>query len=231
MRLLNLCSVAVILSFSSFAYAQTSVCNIDKGEFCFDVGYLSDASKGLYSSENFDEEISYQIATFGINYGLADTVKISLLPKVNRDSLSDLSVGFQMMHSNKIPYTLLDYFTIASGSIYSEEFTKHEDAIYNRTSGVIAGTGLYYQSNSEVGSLIVYSSCFYESYRLYKKENLGAIFAGDPQTKSIGGFGVNFGTEFKFGKDSGYVLKAEYTVASNVKDGSFNMSLTVPFPK
>ena len=157
MRLLNLCSVAVILFFSSFAYAQTSVCNIDKGDFCFDAGYLMDVSKDLYSSKDFDEEISYQIATFGINYGLADTIKISLLPKVNTDSLSDLSIGFQMMHSNKIPYTLLDYFTIASGSIYSEEFTKHADAIYNRASGVIAGAGLYYQNNSEAGSLIVYS--------------------------------------------------------------------------
>ena len=76
-----------------------------------------------------------------------------------------------------------------------------------------------------------YSSCFYEGYRLYKKENLDIIFADDPQTKSIAGFGVNFGAEFKFGTDSKYVLKAEYTVDSNVKENSFNMSLTVPFPK
>ena len=45
MRLRNLCSVAILLSLSSFAYAKTSVCNIDKGDFCFDVGYLNEASK------------------------------------------------------------------------------------------------------------------------------------------------------------------------------------------
>ena len=133
------------------------------------------------------------------------------------------------MHGNKILSSPLHYFTIGSGSIYSEEFTKHEDAIYNRDAGAIAGVGLYYQNDSEGSSLIVYSSCFYESYRLHKKENLDLMHADDPQTKSIRGFGVDIGTELKFGNNQ-YVLKAEYTIASKVEKGSFNVSLTVPLP-
>lgn len=231
MRLLNLCSVAVILSLSSFAYAQTSVCNIDKGQFCFDIGYLNDVSKQLYSSENFDKEISYKIATFGINYGLTDTIKLSVLPKMNTGSLSDVSVGFQIMHGDKIPYSYLEYFTIASGSLYSAEFTKHEDAIYDRTSGFIAGAGVYYQSDTEIGSLIVYSSCFYEGYHLHRRRDLSIISPYDPESKFKSGFSVDIGAEFKFGKDSRYILKSKYTVVGNVKEDSFDISLTLQFPE
>ena len=228
MKLLNLCSVAVILSLSSFAYAQTSVCNIDKGEFCFDVGYLNEAFKRLYSSENFDEEKSYKIATFGINYGLADTIKLSILPKLNMSTLfgssdvSDFSVGFQMMHGDKIPYSPLEYFTIASGSIY------HEDTIYNRTAGFIAGTGLYYQSDTERGSLIVFSSFFYEGSRSERRRDLGISSLDDSEIEFKNDFGMDIGAEFKFGEDPKYIIKAKYTVASRLKENTFDISLTFP---
>ena len=171
----------------------------------------------------------------GINYGLTDSIKMSVIPKVNTAAWRYPSFGFQMMRGNKILDTPLDYFVIASGSIYSDDFTKHHDAIYNRDLGGILGIGLYYQYDSGklpfLGKLsfLGYSSGFYEYYRLSKKENLDLMYADDPQTKPIGDFGMDIGAELKVGKDSKYVLKFEYRVLSNLTESSFLMSLTVPF--
>ena len=230
MKFLNLCFIAIILSFSSFAYAQTSVCNINQGQFCFDVGYLNEAAKRLYSSEDFDKETSYKSATFGINYGILDTLKFSLLPKINMGSSfspsdfspSDFSVGLQLMHGGDVPYLPLKYFAITSGSLY------HEDAIYNRESGFIVGGGLYYQSDTERGSLIVFSSFFYEGSRSETKRDLGISPLDDFEIEFKNDFGMDIGAEFKFGKDPKYIIKAKYTVASRLKEDTFDISLTFP---
>ena len=76
-------------------------------------------------------------------------------------------------------------------------------------------------------SLIVYSSIFYEGHRLKRGED-GIFFAPDEPTRFKRDFGLDVGTEFKFGSGLDYILKANYTVFSETKEDTFNISMTFP---
>lgn len=112
----------MILCPISLVNSQTSVCELGKGQMCVSYSYLRKKSVALSSGSDKEKYIGDNVR-IGLDYGLTDSIKFSILPDLRIVSNEDDSVpqvapaiGFQgMLVSKPLPYFLgLSVFAVGS---------------------------------------------------------------------------------------------------------------------
>ena len=89
-----LCLLTMFFCLSNLVYSQTSVCNIEKGEFCYGFGYLKEEFDNLTNDGKYAPIYNNNNMRLGVGYGLTDTIKLTIIPSFKVD-VSDQSIAGQ----------------------------------------------------------------------------------------------------------------------------------------
>ena len=128
---------------SNLVYSQTSVCNIEKGEFCYGFGYLKEEFDNLTNDGKYAPLYNNNNIRLGVGYGLTDTIKLTIIPsfKVVRSDKSIAGqqpyIGTQVIKTTgKTNTNGLTYFLVGA---------THTGLLDRLTTEAIVGIGIYYK--------------------------------------------------------------------------------------
>ena len=226
----------ITLYFTSSAYSQTSVCELEKDKFCISYSYLRDTSTEL-STGNFDRQYNSDNIKIGLDYGLTGNLKLSVIPdfRLSDADNSDIpeiapSLGGQGMYSRPL-WKFVNLLGVGSLRIQDSKHQLDEDVPHNVSLEFIVGAGLFAKWEiSQNFSAVIFSDFYYEG-QLTNIFNTSLPAFTDPEVLSASKFGYNqdigleAGLEFTLWKRATLIGKFRIPLRDNIDDGYFTLSI------
>lgn len=226
----------ITLYFTSSAYSQTSVCQLEQDKFCIGFSYLRNTSTKL-SAGNFNRQYNSDNIKIGLDYGLTDNLKLSLIPDFRLSSANDSdipditpSLGGQGMYSRQIGNTFLNFLGVGSLRIQDSKHQLKIDVPHNVSLESIIGIGVFSKWQiSQNFSTAIFADVYYEGRvtNIFNR-SLPAITLVEVYDASKFGhnhsIGLEVGLELNLWKYATLIAKLNFPT-DNPDDGFFTLSI------
>ena len=215
-----LCLLTMFFCLSNLVYSQTSVCSIEKGEFCYGFGYLKSEFDNLTNDGKYAPIYNNNDIGLGVGYGLTDTIKLTIIPSFKMVT-SDQSlaaekpyIGPQIIKTTAKTNTNGE--TDTNGLTYFLVGATRTGLLDRLTTEAIVGIGIYYKR--EVWNLRFLA--FTDVYGKLQMRNLtnvrrnSVIIDNDSAYSYQDNLGFEFGLELKYQDDFTLVTKFDLSSKS-----------------
>ena len=226
------CLLVMFLLLTTLAYSQTSVCDMDKNELCFGLGYLSEEVARLSNSPENEPLYNKNNFRLGIGYGLTENLKFTLLPSFQVNSPGKTHIGFQLLKTTR-PLSSeqsesseqSDESNKSRGMHYFVVGTTRTEISDSLTTEAIVGLGSYYK-NYIWGFGYIFFANVYGKLQMKNLQNAfddSAIIPAESDYSYQDNLGIEVGCELKILGDHTLSIKSE--VSSKSPKISLTMSV------
>ena len=230
------CILLLLISFIHSAYSQTSVCQLEQDKFCISYSYLRNTSTQLPAG-NFDRRYNSDNIKVGLDYGLTDSVKLSLIPDFRLSSVdgSDIpditpSLAGQGMYSRPIADSFVNFLGVGSLRIQDSKQQLKIEVPHNVSLEAIAGVGVFSKRQVLQNiSIAVFADiyCDLQLTNIFNRSLPAITFGGVREASKFGlnwGIGLEAGLEVNLWKRATLIAKLNFPT-ENPDDGFLILSI------